>query len=119
MKAETHKMIRINSTSIKIVIAGTVLLCTLFFVFFRLGHYALWDDEAGTALFALSVWRTGDTHALLDHNIMAYTYGYELRGLRNRYIPPFAFYLAAPFIGLGPEGSAAAARLPFALCGNR
>jgi len=81
-----------------------------------LGHYALWDDEADTALFAQSVWRTGDTFAMLDHNIIAHTNGQKLKNLYNRYIPPLGFYLAAPFVGVAP-GSALAARLPFAICG--
>jgi len=93
-----------------------VIIVSSFFIFFRLGHYALWDDEANTALFAQSVWRTGDTYAMLDHNLIAHTNGQELKNLFNRYIPPLGFYLAAPFVGLAP-GSALAARLPFAICG--
>ena len=111
-------MVQINPKHTKIIITVFVLVCALFFLFFRLGHYALWDDEADTALFAKSVWRTGDTHAMLDHNLIAHTYGQELKGLRNRYIPPLAFYLAAPFIGLSSqEAPTFAARLPFAICG--
>jgi len=98
------------------IIIGVVLVISAFFLFFRLGHYGLWDDEAGTALYAQSVWQTGDTYALLDHNLIAHNSGAELKDLHNRYIPPLGFYLAAPFVGLG-EGSAFAARLPFALCG--
>ncbi|MCK5014810.1 MAG: hypothetical protein KAS66_13435 [Candidatus Omnitrophica bacterium] len=111
-------MIQTDPRIIKIIIAILALSCALFFLFFRLGQYALWDDEATTALFAQSVWRTGDTHAKLDHNLIAYNSGSELRGLRNRYIPPLSFYLAAPFVGSSTEGgSAFAARLPFAICG--
>lgn len=85
-------------------------------IFTRLGHYALWDDEANTALFAKSVWRTGDATAVVGHNIVAHTGGAELRGLRNRSIPPLGYYLAAPFVGLLGD-TALAARLPFAICG--
>jgi len=106
------------SQKIKVLITVVVIGVSSFFLFYHLGYYALWDDEADTALFAQSVWRTGDTSAMLDHNLIAHTYGQELKGLRNRYIPPLAFYLAAPFIGLSWEqGSAFAARLPFAICG--
>ena len=94
-----------------------MLACAAFLMFFRLGHYALWDDEADTALFAISVWRTGDTFAMLDHNLIAHTDGQELKGLRNRYIPPLPFYLAAPFIGLAGQGTTFWARFPFAVCG--
>ncbi len=85
-------------------------------LFARLGHYALWDDEAGTALTAIGVWRTGDTTPIIDHNIFAYHNGHEIRNLHLRYIPPLPFYLAAPFVGLMGNESLAA-RLPFALLG--
>jgi hypothetical protein len=85
-------------------------------LFARLGHYALWDDEAGTALTAIGIWRTGDTSAILDHNLVAYESGKDLRNLHERLMPPLPGYLAAPFIGaLGRN--AWVARLPFALCG--
>ena len=100
----------------KIIITVFVLAGSVFFLFFNLGHYALWDDEATTALYAQSIWRTGDLYALLDHNLIAYNSGMELNGLYNRYMPPLPFYLAAPFVGNFP-GSAMAARLPFAICG--
>lgn len=87
-----------------------------FLLFTQLGASALWDDEATTALFALSVSRTGDTHAVIGNNIVAYQSGLELVDLKNRVISPLAFYLTAPFVGLSPE-SALAARVPFAICG--
>ena len=86
------------------------------FIFARLGHYSLWGDEAGTALSAIGVWRTGDTTAVIGHNIFAYRNGYELRNLHLRYVPPLPAYLAAPFVGLMGNGSLPA-RLPFALLG--
>jgi hypothetical protein len=99
-----------------------IALALLFFalaslaLFTRLGHYALWDDEAGTALSAVGIWRTGDTTALLDHNLVAYESGKDLRNLHERLMPPLPGYLTAPFVGfLGRN--ALAARLPFALCG--
>lgn len=107
---------RMTPRSIKTIIAAAVLIITAFFLFARLGYHALWDDEADTALFAKSIWQTGDTHAIAGHNLIAHTYGQELRNLYNRYIPPLGFYIAAPFVGLAP-GSAFAARLPFAMCG--
>ena len=105
-----------NHQSIKIVIAVIVIMVSSFLLFYRLGHYPLWDDEATTAMFGQSVWEKGDTYAIRDHNIIAFNSGVELRDLRNRYIPPLQFYLAAPFVGLAP-GSAFAARLSFAICG--
>lgn len=93
-----------------------VLIAASFLLFFNLGSYALWDDEATTALFAQSVWKTGDTNAMIGQNIVAYNSGVELKDFRNRFIPPLPFYLAALFVGQAP-GSALAARIPFAFCG--
>jgi hypothetical protein len=99
-------------------ILAFVLAASAALLLLRLGHAALWDDEANTALFADSVWRTGDTLALIGdgHNLVAYSQGGELTNLRNRVLPPLQYYVAA--LGVGPApGSALAARLPFALCG--
>lgn len=85
-------------------------------LFARLGNNALWGDEANTALIAQGVWRTGDTSAVVGENIVAYRNGAELTGTMERYMPPLQYYLAAPFVALGPT-SALFARLPFALCG--
>lgn len=69
-------------------------------------------------MFARSVWNTGDTFAMQGHNLIGFENGIELKNLHNRYMPPLQFYLAAPFVGLASEqGSAFAARLPFAICG--
>ena len=65
-----------------------IFLFSIFLLFYNLGHYALWDDEADTALFGLSIWRIGDTYALIDNNLIAHTNGKELKNLYNRYIPP-------------------------------
>ena len=101
---------------IKILIAVIVLFCMLFLLFFHLGHYALWDDEAICALFGKTLFSAGDTSALLDHNIIAFNNGRELEALHQRYVPPLQFYLVAPFAGLS-DSSALAVRFPFALCG--
>jgi hypothetical protein len=100
----------------QLAISAIVLLSSSFLLFAGLGNSPLWDDEATTALFAESVWKTGDSNAMIDHNLVAYRSGRELVDLRNRYISPLSFYLAAPFVGLSP-GSPVTARFPFALCG--
>ncbi len=84
--------------------------------FFRLGHYPLWGDEADTALFARGVARTGDTMALIDHNIYAFRNGACLKNLHGRYQPPVPYYLAAPFVGVDGTG-AFWPRFPFAVLG--
>jgi len=98
------------------VIAAAILAGSAALVFTRLGHNAFWNDEAYTALLAKSVWRTGDTSAVVGHNLIAFQGGAALENLRHRFDPPLAYYVAAPFLGL--LGSHAfAGRLPFALCG--
>lgn len=100
-----------------IVVSLLVLIASGVLLFARLGHYALWDDEAITAMTARVVWHTGDTGAKVDaHNYLAYRDGLLLRNLKDRYTPPLQFYLLAPFIGLMGE-SPLVCRLPFALCG--
>jgi hypothetical protein len=83
-------------------------------LFARLGTYALWDDEANTAIFAANVWKTGDTLAYDGTNLVAFREGLELSGIKNRAYPPGQYFFAAPFLGL-LGNTALAARLPFAL----
>ncbi len=101
---------------IKFLTAIVVLLWMAFLIFFRLGHYALWDDEAICALFGKTLFETGDTSAVLGRNIIAFNDGRELENLRQRYVPPLQFYLVAPLAGT-TRHSAFAVRFPFALCG--
>src|SRR5262245_50500809 len=96
--------------------AAVILFCSALLLFTRLGHYALWDDEAVTALAGKGVWRTGDTSVILDHNVVAYRGGLLLNGTKERSTPPLGAYLAAPFVGLF-DGSTFAARFPFAFLG--
>lgn len=100
----------------RLLIAIATLLVSSALLLARLGHYALWDDEAITALTARGVWETGDTSAVHGHNLLLYRNGMLLRDLRDRGTPPLQFYVAAPFIGI-LGNTALAARLPFALAG--
>ncbi len=93
-----------------------ILLLSCGMLFFRLGHYPFWGDEADTALFARGVARTGDTMALIDHNIYAFRNGACLKNLHGRYQPPVPYYLAAPFVGVDGTG-AFWPRFPFAVLG--
>jgi hypothetical protein len=93
-----------------------VLAISCGLLFFQLGFYPLWCDEADTALFARGIARTGDAYAVLDHNVYAFGYGKQLVNLRQRFFPPLSFYFAAPFVGR--EGTSRfGPRLPFAVCG--
>ncbi|MBT9585247.1 hypothetical protein IV102_18025 [bacterium] len=80
----------------------------------RLGYYALWDDEANTAIFAHNVSRFGDTLAWDGTNIVAFRDGLELTGLKNRVFPPAQYFFAAPSL-LVFGRTAFAARFPFTL----
>ena len=93
-----------------------VLAIACWLLFFRLGHYPLWGDEADTAIFARGIARTGDTLAMIDHNLYAFHDGTLLKDLHGRYGPLAAFYLAAPFVGANGTSSLRP-RIPFALCG--
>jgi len=85
-------------------------------ILYDLGSYALWCDEAGTALLAQGIRRTGDLSAELDHNLFAYRHGAELVNRRSRYLPPLSFYLAA--LTTSPDSTDSFwPRFPFALCG--
>ncbi len=101
---------------LRIALSLVILLLSGWLLFFNLGHYYLWYDEADTALFAKGIARTGDTSALIDDNIYAYHHGACLKNLCGRYQPPVPYYLAAPFVGAHGTGSFWP-RFPFAVCG--
>ena len=86
-------------------------------IFARLGYYALWGDEALTALEAKAVLETGDTSMVIDHgNIIAYRDALLIHDFCDRSTPPLSSYLtAASFSLLGVNSFSA--RLPFALLG--
>ena len=106
-------MITSRGISARSTIAIATLVTSAILLFARLGHYALWDDEANTALIGQGVWRTGDTSAVVGHNVVAYHNGAELENLKERYMPPLQYYIAAPFVGPN-DPSSFLARLPFA-----
>jgi hypothetical protein len=105
---------RPETASLLLAIATVALAA--FLIFFRLGHYSLWDDEAMDALNARAIVETGDVSAVLGHNIVAYRDGLLLVNLRHQAMPPLpGFAMALSFLSFGE--SAFAARLPFALAG--
>lgn len=85
-------------------------------LFYDLGHYPLWCDEADNALFGRAIARTGDLNAMIDHNLIANREGACLKNLRGRYQPPLPYYLTAPFVGTTGTSSFWP-RVPFAICG--
>jgi len=96
--------------------AAAVICISAFLLFLRLGHYALWDDEAGLAIPARGVWQTGDTSIVTGHNIIAPRQGIIVRDLKDRANPPLPAYVMAPFAAFSGTG-AFLPRLPLALCG--
>src|SRR5439155_9269401 len=98
------------------VIATVLLIASAALLLTRLGHYPLWDDEAITALAAEGILRTGDTTAVIDHNVVGYGGGILLKNLHDRSTPPFPAYIVAPFLATFAHTSFAA-RFPFALLG--
>ncbi len=96
--------------------AAALLIVAGFYVFWNLGAYYLWDDEAAQAMLAEQVWKTGDTSAVVGRNIIAYNQGSELEGLKDRANSPLPSYLMAPLMA-GHEGSRLFPRLLFAACG--
>ena len=97
---------------LSLIVVGSIIL-----LFTRLGHYALWDDEAITAMTSRAVWHTGDTSVRVDdRNLLVYRNGLLVRNFKDRYTPPLQFYLIAPFIGLFGDSNFVC-RLPLALCG--
>ena len=96
--------------AILLVLLAAVLLFT------RLGHYPLWDDEATTAMFGRNVLKTGDTSAMVGHNIIAFRNGRELVDGKLRYLPPLQYWAVAAGAAVLGESNLAA-RFPFAAAG--
>jgi 4-amino-4-deoxy-L-arabinose transferase-like glycosyltransferase len=100
-----------------LIASAIMLIGSIALIFTHLGHYALWDDEAITAMTARGVWNTGDTSVRVDdHNILGYRNGLLCTNFKDRYTPPLQFYLLAPVIGYFGESNFVC-RLPFAICG--
>ncbi|MCE9603962.1 MAG: glycosyltransferase family 39 protein [Planctomycetia bacterium] len=85
-------------------------------LFWNLGWYPFWGDEADTVIFARNAWETGDVGAYYGDNIYIYRNGTLLEDLKNRSTPPLSYYVAAPFWGAFGDDHFWM-RMPFALCG--
>lgn len=93
------------------------LLLSALLIFPRLGHYALWDDEAYTGLLGKSVIRNGDMTAFVDDNLIAsYANGGMFRDLKERVTPPLSTWIAALSMKVFGETSFGA-RFPSAVLG--
>jgi 4-amino-4-deoxy-L-arabinose transferase-like glycosyltransferase len=77
----------------------------------------LWDDEANTAIFARNLLATGELTAWDGKNVIGYRDGAELdENLRNVFMPPLQYWLAAGGIALF-GGDELGLRAPFVLAG--
>ncbi len=99
------------------LIAILIIALSGYLAFRGLADNYFWDDEAGTAIFARNLLRSGKLTAWDGRNLMAARNGMELDGeLINRYFPPLQFYIAAfSFKVFGV--STFSGRLPFVLVG--
>jgi len=97
----------------KALIIGIVFL-SCFFLFYNLGVYPLWDDEALIGLYGQNILKVGDTSVYYGENIIAYREGILIQNGSDRALPPLSSYLAAGSFALFGV-SALTARLPFAL----
>lgn len=82
-----------------------------------LGEHLFWDDEANTALFAQNLLKYGELTAWDGNNLVGFRAGAELdEDLRNTYMPPLQYYVAAlGFAAAGP--GTVAGRVPFVVAG--
>jgi hypothetical protein len=78
---------------LRVAMSALILAGAAVFLFARLGHDALWDDEAITSLHARGAWRMGDTTAVIGDNIVGYRNGATPVGRRERYTSPVGFHL--------------------------
>jgi hypothetical protein len=69
---------------------GVLGICGLL-LFWRLGHYALWDDEALTALIGKGILATGDTSIYVGENVVAFRDGLMVRDGKDRITPPMVW----------------------------
>jgi 4-amino-4-deoxy-L-arabinose transferase-like glycosyltransferase len=97
----------------KALVFGIVFL-SCFFLFYSLGVYPLWDDEALIGLYGQNILNVGDTSVYYGENIIAYRGGILIQKGFDRALPPLSSYLAAGSFALFGV-SALTARLPFAL----
>lgn len=120
-KLYPEKSLRVGKSNRRHMVLLCCILCLTLLLssvllFSRLGHYALWDDEAMDALSARGVLQTGDTTAIIGNNIVAYRNGLLLHNLRHEGMPPFTAYVTAASMKVLGE-NAFAARFPMAIFG--
>ncbi|HUT77830.1 MAG TPA: glycosyltransferase family 39 protein [Polyangia bacterium] len=99
------------------LLAAASIAVAAVLAFHGLDNHKLWDDEANTALFGRNLLATGELSAFDGTNLIGFRGGGELdENLRNVYMPPLQYWVAAAGFGLLGE-STFTARVPFVLLG--
>jgi len=86
--------------SFRVILFSPVFLLTLcvasFFIFWNLGVYSFWDDEAIDGLIARSLIENGRAKAIIGENLLGYREGALLHNLQIVGQPPFCAFAAVP-----------------------
>ncbi len=99
------------------VLAAASVAVAAALAFHGIGNHLLWDDEANTALFARNLLATGELSAFDGRNVVGFRGGGELdENLKNVYMPPLQYWVAAAGFAVLGEGTVTA-RVPFVLLG--
>ena len=86
-------------------VLGVGICLTGIMLFWNLGNYSLWDDEAIDGLIARSLLENGRAEALIGKNLVGYRDGSLLHGMMIEGEPPFCAFAAIPFFGIfGQKG---------------
>ena len=81
-------------------------------VFWHLGKYSFWDDEAIDGLIARSLLENGRAEALIGKNLVGYRDGALLHGMMIEGEPPFCAFAAIPCFGIFGQTPWAARAIP-------
>jgi len=81
-------------------------------LFWHLGNYSLWDDEAIDGLIARSLLENGRAEALIGKNLVGYRDGALLHGMMIEGEPPFCAFAAIPCFGIFGQTPWAARAIP-------
>ena len=93
-------------------VLGVGICLTGIMLFWNLGNYSLWDDEAIDGLIARSLLENGRAEALIGKNLVGYRDGALLHGMMIEGEPPFCAFAAIPFFGIFGQTPWAARAIP-------
>ncbi len=110
-------MAAVRNLGPNIFLAAAAVIACAALASWGLDDHLFWDDEANTALFAQNLTERGELTAWDGKNLVGFRAGAELdENLRNTYMPPLQYYVAAlSFAAVGP--GTIAGRVPFVVAG--